>query len=51
MSKRTTKLSELSTYVDSSIVAKIIKKRGQRGLISTSAYLRELIMKDLEIKE
>ena len=50
MSKRTTDLSELSTYVKPEIVTNIIKKRAQKGLISTSAYLRELIMRDLKIK-
>lgn len=50
MSGRTTKLTELSTYVESEIVTKVIKKKGKRGLISMSAYLRDLIMKDLETK-
>ena len=41
---------QLSTYIDPKIVTKIIKKRGQRGLISWSAYLRVLVNEDLNKK-
>jgi len=50
MARRSTKLVELSTYVEPTLVTKIIKKRGKMGLISHSAYLRVLIQNDLDKK-
>jgi len=50
MGKRTTELTEISTYIEPEIVKKAIKKRGNRGLISWSAYLRVLVIEDLAKK-
>jgi len=47
MGKRTTELTQISTYITPEIVKKAIKKRGKRGLISWSAYLRVLVLEDL----
>lgn len=44
-------LVQISTYLESSIVTKIIKKRGKKGLISSSAYLRTLVYDDLGMTE
>ena len=47
MGKRTTKRKEIATYVDPDEIKKIHKRRGQRGLITISGYLRVLINEDL----
>lgn len=40
---------QISTYLEPKIITKMIKKRGKMGLISSSAYLRQLVYADLEI--
>ncbi len=44
------RLKQLTTYVEPDEVKKIMKKRGERGVISWSAYLRILIADDLKSK-
>jgi len=38
----------LSTYIEPEVLKQIRKKRGERGVISWSAYLRILVIEDLE---
>lgn len=45
----TTNLTQLATYLEPKVVTKVIKKRGERGLISWSAYLRALVYQDVGI--
>jgi hypothetical protein len=42
------KLKPVTTYLEPSALKKIQKKRGKRGFISESAYLRYLIQQDIE---
>jgi len=46
--ERTTKLKEISTYVEPNLITQIIRKRGERSQISMSAYLRYLVKEDLK---
>jgi len=38
---------QVTGYIDQKDEKKFLKKRGERGFISDSAYLRYLILKDL----
>jgi hypothetical protein len=45
------KLKQIQTYMPPNDVPKITKKRGEKGFISNSAYLRSLIIQDLRKKD
>jgi len=40
-------MTQITTYVYPNDVKKIVKKRGERGFISDSAYLRFLLEQDI----
>jgi len=42
-------MKQIITYVEPAWTKEIRKKRGSRGFITNSAYLRYLIQKDIEI--
>lgn len=44
------KMRQVTTYVTPGDMPKIIKKRGELGLISDSAYVRSLILQDIKKK-
>jgi len=44
------KMRQVTTYIAPVDMPKIIKKRGEKGFISDSAYLRSLVLQDIKKK-
>jgi len=43
-------MRQVTTYIAPVDMPKIIKKRGEKGFISDSAYLRSLVLQDIKKK-
>jgi len=44
------KMKQITTYIAPVDVPKIVKKRGEKGFISDSAYVRSLVLQDIKKK-
>jgi len=44
------KMRQVTTYIAPVDMPKIVKKRGEKGFISDSAYLRSLVLTDIKKK-